>query len=433
VFTRFLGTQRKCEEGFEIGGVLAEELASRYGTPLYVFDVADFRAKTKLFRESAGESNVSYASKANGAIGILRLALEEGLHVDVASLGELEAALIAGYPPSKITVHGNNKSHEELARAAGLRVSRIVLDNQEEIDKLAPMTPPADVMVRVAPGVDPETHLAIKTGHEDTKFGFSFGSGSALAAVREVLRLKQLRLVGLHCHVGSQLLDSDAHVASAHRLAELARMCDAEIPEVCMGGGLGIRYTAADMPISISEHVQVTRQAVESSFRSAGIDVPRVSFEPGRALVGEAGLTLYRVGSTKKVGLSNGMSRNYAVVDGGMADNPRPQLYAAKYTAMNASRLGQPHDTPFRISGRHCETDTLIDNSLLPAATNAGDLIAVQCTGAYNYAMSSNYNRYPRPAMVLVEEGRAIQIVRREKVEDLFACELLPQSVGGQS
>jgi diaminopimelate decarboxylase len=418
VHLRLLGSQRNIGGELFFGEASARDLAREFGTPLYVFDASDFRGKCREFLAAAPGSHISYASKANSSLAVLSLALEEGLDVDCASLGELEAALRVGFRPEQITLHGNNKSDEELRRAADIGLGRVVLDHLSEIGKLADLARGMRVMLRLAPGVDPETHEAISTGQEDTKFGFNIADGSAESAYREVMKRSSLRLIGYHCHVGSQLMNSHAHQAALHRVADFAVRMGSPVEEICAGGGLGVRYVAADQPESIATHCEAVRRGVEGAFRAAGTAVPRLGFEPGRALVGEAGTTLYKVGVRKQVG-----GRVYLSVDGGMADNPRPQLYGATYTAINASRMDEPHGAVFRVSGRHCETDTLISEAFLPSTTDEGDLIAIQTTGAYNFAMASNYNRYPRPAMVMVGDGTPYLAVERETLSDLFARE----------
>ncbi|MGI8922971.1 MAG: diaminopimelate decarboxylase [Fimbriimonadales bacterium] len=419
MFSRFLGSQCASSEGkLVFGDISARRLVEEYGTPLYVMDAADLRGKMREFKAAAPGCKVSYGSKAASALAILQVAREEGLDVDVASLGELEAALRAGFEPKQITFHGNNKTDAELEAGTRLGVGAVVLDHLSEIRRLAGLGTPQRVMIRLAPGVDPDTHKAISTGQEDSKFGFNIADGRAEDAVDEVLKHRCLRFIGYHVHVGSQLMTSESHVAAVRRAAAFAVAMNSktgEVDEICAGGGLGVRYLPSDEPELFAEHCRSVIAAVTDGF---GGRPPLISFEPGRALVAEAGTTLYRVGAMKKID-----SRTYISVDGGVADNPRPQLYGATYTAMNADRLEEPHDFPFRVSGRHCETDTLISEALLPASTGEGDVIAVQCTGAYNHAMASNYNRYPRPAMVIVGDGDTFEAVRRETVDDLFRTE----------
>jgi diaminopimelate decarboxylase len=415
VFERFL-----VGPSLEFGGVALEDLVAEFGTPLYLLDAAVVRARARAFRAAAGDAHIAYASKANSTLALLQIIEQEGLDVDTASIGEIEAALRAGFSGHQITLHGNAKTDMELHAAVQLGIRRIVIDAFDEIGRLALLAEASDkrvsVLVRVAPGVDPRTHLAIRTGQDDTKFGFNIGSGAALEAIKAVRAQKSLHLRGLHFHVGSQLMNSQAHVAAIRRVGEVAR--DAEgIEELVVGGGLGIRYTPDDDPQSVSAFVDSIFHAVGRAFKD---ERPRVGFEPGRWLVGEAGTTIYRVVVRKKVG-----RKTYIAVDGGMSDNPRPQLYGAVYSAFNAGRPGEEHGRTFKIAGRHCETDTLIEKAKLPESTDVGDLIAIPSTGAYNTCMASNYNRYPRPATAIVEGGKAFLAVQRESIDQIFVNERL--------
>ncbi len=415
MFERFL-----VGPSLEFGGVALEDLVAEFGTPLYLLDAAVVRARARALRSAGGEAHIAYASKANSTLALLQIIEQGGLDVDAASIGEIEAALRAGFGGHQITLHGNAKTDVELHAAVQLGIRRIVIDDFVEIGRLALLAEAADkrvsVLVRVAPGVDPKTHLAIRTGQDDTKFGFNIGNGSALQAIEAVRAQKSLHLRGLHFHVGSQLMNSQAHVAAIRRCGELARDADG-IEELVVGGGLGIRYTPDDNPQSVSAFVDSIFHAVKRAFKN---DQPKIGFEPGRWLVGEAGTTIYRVAVRKSVG-----RKTYVAVDGGMADNPRPQLYGAVYSAFNASKPGEDHDATFKIAGRHCETDTLIEKAKLPPSTDVGDLIAIPSTGAYNACMASNYNRYPRPATVIVEGGEAFLAVQRESIDQVFVNERL--------
>ncbi len=434
MFARFQGTQAADASGcLTIGGLPAEHLASTFGTPLYVIDGAEVRARCREFLAAVKPfgGRVAYAAKANPAIGVLNLVREEGCDADVAGEGELEAALRAGYPPERIHLHGNAKSDGELRRAVEVGIGAVVIDSLIEVTRLARACAEAgrdqQVMLRLAPGVDPVTHEAIRTGQEDSKFGLNISSGTALEAAEAIAAEPRLLLVGVHVHVGSQLMDADAIVDGARRAAEFAvsaREAFDEVKEVIAGGGFGISYVPGEAPCPIGESVHRVAAAVRGEFDRAALPMATLTFEPGRYLVGTGGVTLYRVMVRKSVPVQSAPGeRTYLSVDGGMADNPRPQMYGGRYTAMNASRLHEPHDSEFRVAGRHCETDTLIPEAMLPESTNAGDLLCVQGTGAYNFAMASNYNRYPRPAMVLVEDGEASLIVRRETLADIFRCE----------
>ncbi|MDQ2987227.1 MAG: diaminopimelate decarboxylase [Armatimonadota bacterium] len=418
MFERFL-----VGPSLEFGGVPLEDVAAEFGSPLYILDAAVVRARVRAYKAAAGDAHVAYASKANSTLALLQIILEEGLDVDVASLGELRAALLAGFSASQITFHGNAKSDMELHSAVHLGVRRVVVDHGGEIDRLALFAEAADkrvsVLVRVAPGVDPETHKSIRTGQDDSKFGFNIASGAAAVAIGQVRSRPSLHFRGLHFHVGSQLMNSQAQVAAVKRVATLEEEVG-DTEELVVGGGLGIRYTPDDDPQGIAYFVDSIFHAVEKSFPEGQ---PHLGFEPGRSIVGEAGTTIYRVVVRKQVG-----KMIYIAIDGGLADNPRPQLYDAKYTAFNASRPGEDHTLACKIVGHHCETDTLIESADLPEATEVGDLIAVPATGAYNSAMASNYNRYPRPATVIVEGGKAFLAVARESIDDMFMKERLQQN-----
>ena len=418
VFERFL-----VGPSLEFGGVALEDLVAAYGTPLYIIDAAVVRARAREFKKRAPGAHIAYASKANGALAVLKIALDEGLDVDVASLGEFEGAIRAGFDPYQITFHGNAKSDLELHRAVTSGARRIVIDNFDEIQRLRMFAEAAgkrvSVLVRVAPGVDPQTHRAIRTGQDDSKFGFNIVNGAALEAIKQVADSSMLHFRGVHFHVGSQLMNAQAHTAAVKRVASLAKVAP-HFEELVVGGGLGIRYTPEDEPQSIDYFVDAIYHAVGKEFLEYA---PTVGFEPGRWIVGEAGTTIYAVAARKAAG-----RHELIAVNGGLADNPRPQLYDATYVAFNASRPGEDHIHEFRIVGRHCETDTLIDTARLPGTTEVGDLIAVPSTGAYNFAMASNYNRYPRPALVTVEGGNAFLAVERESLDDLFKKEHLPNS-----
>jgi diaminopimelate decarboxylase len=416
MFERFL-----VGPSLEFGGVALEDLATTFGTPLYVVDSAVIRARIRQFRSYAGEAHIAYACKANSALAVLSIVREEGIDVDVASLGEFEAASRAGYEPFQMTVHGNAKSDLELHRAATSGVRRVVVDNFDEIQRLSMLASSAgrqvSILVRVAPGVDTQTHRAIRTGQDDSKFGFNIANGDAAAAIEQASGAPGLLLKGVHFHVGSQLMNAQAHTAAIKRVGALCRATK-PFEEIVVGGGLGIRYTPDDEPQEVGFFIDAIRHAIKREF---GDGPPSIGFEPGRWIVGEAGTTIYSVASRKMAG-----GKSIVAVNGGLADNPRPQLYGAKHVAFNGSRPGEEHNREFRIVGRHCENDTLIEAATLPESTEVGDLIAIPSTGAYNFAMASNYNRYPRPAMVTVEGGEAFLAVERESLDELFRTEKKP-------
>ncbi|MEM4408143.1 MAG: diaminopimelate decarboxylase [Candidatus Caldarchaeum sp.] len=431
---RCIGCQAASPEGkLLFGDIPAETLAERYGTPLYVIDEPLFREKIRAFKNAAcrahENSRIFYSVKANFALSVLSIAKSEGVGVDVCSEGELLAALRAGFTPPEIHLHGSYKRDTELRLAAELGVDAIVLDNLSEIDRLAElacsMGRPVRVMLRLAPGVDPDTHEAVQTGQEDSKFGISIAGNEAYRAVEEIRRKGCLQLVGLHCHVGSQLSDATAVVEGVKRVVQFALSIKGiwgDIEEINAGGGLGISYLPTERIEDFDTYCSRVAGAVLHLCKSEGCTPPRIGYEPGRALIGEAGTTLYRVGVRKDLALSNGVGeRRYLIVDGGLSDNPRPLFYGAKYTVLNASRLLEPHDTSFRVVGRHCETDLLIEDALLPLSTKDGDILAVQCTGAYNFSMASQYNLFPRPPMVLVGMGEPFLAVERQQEESFFA------------
>lgn len=430
-----LGTQRVNSAGhLEIGGVDVTRLAAEFGTPLYVMDEATIRRKAReylaAFRARYPKVEVSFAGKAFLCSGICKLIEQEGLRLDTASGGELFTALRAGFPADRISLHGNNKSVEELEMALEARVGHIVVDNFYEIDLLTELTKklpaPQAVLLRVAPGIDPHTHRRISTGQVDTKFGFDIASGGAMTAISRVREIPNLDLKGIHCHVGSQLLDTECHEASVgimvDLLAQVKQAFQVEFEELNIGGGLGIRYLSGHRPPSVEEFADAVTAVLCRKLDEAGLAYPTLLQEPGRYLVGEGGTTLYTVGSIKQI---PGV-RTYVSVDGGLSDNPRPALYEAKYEAIVANKADRPHERVVTVSGKHCETDLLFPDLAL-APVEPGDILAVQSTGAYNYVMASNYNRFRRPAVVLVNNGEADLLVRRETLDDLISRDVIPE------
>lgn len=438
-----LGTQRVNERGhLEIGGCDAVDLAREFGTPLYVMDEQAIRDACRSYRrafETRYPRNlIHFAGKAFLCTAMCRIALQEGLGLDVAAGGELYTAIVADFPMEKVNLHGNFKSAEELSMAVRYRVGHITLDNFEEIDILSEIlasrrrrgSERQGVLVRCAPGVDPETHRFMRTGQADTKFGFNIADGSALEAVRRVIANPRLHFRGIHFHVGSQLTDTEAHEGGIEAATELMAAIHRESGVRCeilnIGGGLGVRYRSNAPRLTVDQFAERVVAKLRASLSRHGLPEVCLAQEPGRAIVGEAGTTLYTVGPVKTVPISaDGATRTYASVDGGLSDNPRPQLYDAVYEAICASRALEPHTVPVTIAGKHCETDVLIWDAKVPPL-RPGDVLAVQTTGAYNFSMASNYNRLPRPAVVLVCNGKAELIVRRETLRDLVRRDILP-------
>lgn len=439
-----LGTQRVNEAGhLEIGGCDTVNLADRFGTPLYVVDEVAIRDACRAYRHAFQSRypnvTVAYASKAFLVPAMARLIDEEGLDLDVASGGELHVGLAAGFPSRRVVFHGNNKSDDEIARALDERVGRIVIDNAWEavrVDEAARARRRVqEVWVRVAPGVDPHTHRRIRTGQQDTKFGFNIASGAALDAVTDIVRRPGLLFTGLHAHIGSNLRDMEAHLGAIEALLDLAVAIREEtglsVEELNVGGGLGIRYLPDDHVPSIEAFASRIVDALLEGLASRHLPLPHLHLEPGRSIVGEAGTTLYRVGATKIVPINEDPgTRAYVAIDGGLSDNPRPQLYDAVYHATLANRATEVPSGLFRVAGKHCETDTLIDAVALPDP-RPGDVLAVPSTGAYGHAMASNYNRLPRAAVVFVRDGHARLAARRETLDDLLRLDVLPDDPTG--
>ncbi|MBC8142007.1 MAG: diaminopimelate decarboxylase [Armatimonadetes bacterium] len=436
-----LGTQTVNDRGhLEIGGCDTAELAQTFGTPLYVVDEQTVRDNCRRYVRAfadayPGESKVTYAGKAFLIQAMARLVDEEGLGLDVASAGELHTALTAGFPAERILMHGNNKSDAEIAMGLDAGIGRFVVDNFFELRRLSAMAQARGkrqpILIRVTPGIDPKTHRRIRTGQEDTKFGINISEGSALAAVTEALRdLPGVELTGIHCHIGSQLLDPHTHEQAIEImvafLAEIRATTGYTVADLDIGGGLGVRYLESQTPPTYEEFAAILVPKLLTELRKHDLPLPRLWQEPGRTLVAEAGTTLYTIGHTKRVLLPEAPGeRFYVSVDGGMSDNPRPQLYDAVYSAMVANRAGQAKDKVFTVAGKHCETDILIWDIAL-GDTDAGDILAVQTTGAYNQAMASNYNRFTRPAVVFVRNGAADVVVERETLDDVIRQDRLP-------
>jgi diaminopimelate decarboxylase len=419
------------EGRLQVGGCTLSDLARTYGTPLYVLDEATLRASCRAYREALqrhypGPSLALYASKANSSLAITALVAEEGLGLDAVSAGELLTALRGGMPAERIVLHGNNKSAEELALAAAHGIT-VVLDNWRDIELLSQLAPgldaPVRLMLRFTPGIECHTHEYIRTGHLDSKFGFD--PDQLEQVLRQLAGCSWGRLTGLHAHIGSQIFEIQPHRDLAGVMADalaLARSLGHPCTDLNVGGGLGIRYVQSDDPPSIQEWVSVVAGAVAEACRQRHLTLPRLLCEPGRSLVATAGVTLYAIGSRKQIpGI-----RTYLSVDGGMSDNPRPITYQSQYTALLADRPGADASESVTVAGKHCESgDVLLKDVALPPATS-GDILAVLATGAYNASMGSNYNRIPRPAAVLVHDGQADLVQRREQPEELLRYDVLP-------
>ena len=403
-----------------VGGIDLLELVEQFGTPLFVYDEDHLRQACREAVAAWGDG-VAYATKAFLCRAMARLAHEEGMHLDVASGGELHVVLSAGVPPERLILHGNNKSAEELATALEQAVGRIVVDSFDEIARLGellesfPLGPDRPdrpkVLVRVTPGVEAHTHEFVRTGQEDSKFGFSVSSGAAAEAVAALELMPSVELRGIHAHIGSQVFEASSFEQAAAVLG--AFFAPLELPELVVGGGLGVPYVNGESAPSQADWVEATLGACAR----AGVDpATRVSAEPGRSIVATAGITLYTVGTVKHLpGI-----RTYVSVDGGMSDNPRPVLYGSGYEAFLPRAVGSPRPRPVRVVGKHCESgDLVVPDAYVPENLEVGDILATPVTGAYGYAMASNYNKVPRPAVVFVSDGTARVVVRRETFDDL--------------
>jgi len=419
-----------------VGEVSVSELAKKFGTPLYVFDEADVRKRAKdyvaAFTVSDIETSVHYAGKAFLTTKVAQWVNQEGLGIDVASAGELEVAIRAGIAPNQIVMHGNNKSVQDLARAVEVGVGRVVIDSLIEIERLNAVAANAgivqQVLLRLTVGVEAHTHEAISTAHEDQKFGLSVASGMAMAAVDNVLECDALSLAGLHSHIGSQIFDATGFELATHRVVDFAKQVKdrhgISVSELDVGGGMGIAYVEGDDPLDVDTMAKSILDIVRTECARVNISVPKISVEPGRAIIGNPGITLYEVGTVKPVELDSGITRNYISVDGGMSDNIRTALYDAEYTAVIANRVSSAKLVPSRIVGKHCESgDIVVRDIELPADIRPGDLIAVAATGAYCRSMASNYNHIPRPAAVSVLAGSSQVLLHRETIEDLLALD----------
>ena len=409
-------TARVRDDGsLEIGGVGLPEIAAEFGTPAFVYDEAHLRARCREAIAAFGAGNVVYAAKAFLCGAMARLAHEEGLMFDVASGGELYAVLRAGVPADRCVLHGNNKSLGELRQAITAGVRNINVDCFEELERISSLgLPPVRVHLRVTPGIHAHTHEFIATGQDDSKFGFNLANGDAARAIGRARETRGVELVGLHCHIGSNVFSAESFGRAAESMSRVAK--DFGLPELTLGGGLGVAYVAGEAAPSIADWGKVVLDAVAST----GLDA-EVHVEPGRSIVAAAAVTVYEVGVVKHIpGI-----RTYVAVDGGMSDNPRPVLYGSGYEAFDPRRVADDRNGRARIVGKHCESgDVLVFDAEVPADIATGDLLATPVTGAYGRSMASNYNLLPRPPVVFVADGRARLVVRRETYEDLVRCEV---------
>ncbi|HEX5534051.1 MAG TPA: diaminopimelate decarboxylase [Actinomycetales bacterium] len=435
------GVQRAENGALSVAGLDVRALAEEFGTPAYVLDENDFRTRAKsfarafdeAFADACGGADVYYAGKAFLCTQVAKWVAEEGLRLDTCTGTELAVALRAGVPPECIGLHGNNKSDAEHARALDAGIGRIVVDSLEEIDRLAVAAETrglrAPVLLRITVGVEAHTHSYIATAHEDKKFGISLSNGDAERAVAMVLDRPSLDLRGLHSHIGSQIFDVSGFEIAARRVlalhAKVVRDHGVALPELDLGGGFGIAYTTQHDPMTPEQLAQGMAGIVTKECADLGIEVPRISVEPGRAIAGPSTFTLYRAGTTKDVQLDGGGVRRYVAVDGGMSDNIRTALYDASYSCTLASRRSDARPVLSRVVGKHCESgDIVVMDEFLPRDVAAGDLIAVPGTGAYCRSLASNYNHVPRPPVVAVRDGEARVIVRRETEDDLLALDV---------
>ena len=415
-----------------VAGLKLTDLAEQVGTPAYVLDEEDFRQRARAWRDAFDGWTVYYAGKSFLCGTIARWVAQEGLSLDVCSLGELTVALRSGMPAARIGMHGNNKSEAELRLGLEAGVGRIIVDSADEIGRLerlcAELDTTAQVLIRVTTGVEAHTHEYIATAHEDQKFGFSIQGGQALVAMVRCYHSPRLDPLGIHSHIGSQIFDTNGFEVAARRTLKLfsqfREATGVSLAELDLGGGFGIAYTKEDDPATPEQLAAGLREIVDHEVRGFGLDLPAISIEPGRAIVGPAGLALYRVGTVKVVEVGGGMSRRYVSVDGGMSDNIRPALYAAEYSASLASRVSDAEPVVSRVVGVHCEGgDILVRDEFLPADVRPGDLLAVPASGAYSRSMASNYNHTPRPPVVSVKDGQVTTLVRRETLDDLLALD----------
>jgi diaminopimelate decarboxylase len=406
------------EPAVSVGGVRLAEIAEHFGTPAYVLDEEHVRVRCREYAKVMAPHEVAYASKAFWCRAMARWIAEEDLSLDVCSEGELVVASAAGFPAGRILLHGNGKTPQELSAALDYGVGRIVIDSASEARQLAELARLAgrrqQVLVRVTPGVDAHVHRAVTTGTEDQKFGLSIASGEADEVARSILREPFLELAGAHCHIGSQISDLGVFETAARRMVAFVAGLGG-LPELNLGGGHAVPYRPGDQGLDVVAFAERIIGAVERECAAHAMAMPRLTVEPGRAIVASAGVTLYRVLAVKRG------ARTFVVVDGGMSDNPRPALYGSRYHVERVGASGAAHPEPMIVVGRHCEAgDVLIPDARLPADIGPGDLLAVPVTGAYHHAMASNYNHFARPPVIAVRDGRARPVIRRETEEDML-------------
>lgn len=417
----------------QMGGCDLVEVAEQFGTPSYVFDEEVIRNNCRAYKKSideyyGGNGLPLYASKAFSCKYAYKIAAEEGMGVDVVSGGEFYTALAAGFPANKIYFHGNNKTEEEIRFALSEGVGRIVADNYDELERLSRIAgelgKTAEILIRIKPGVDAHTHDFVKTGHIDCKFGVALENGEADEMVANISKYENVKLVGFHCHIGSQIFDLEPfeHTAEImmNFIGDMRDKYGCEVSELNLGGGFGIKYTEEDTPIDYGEYMRAVSKVVKRVADERGLPLPFILVEPGRSVVANAGLTLYRVGNIKEIK----DVRTFVSIDGGMGDNPRYILYGAEYTPVAVQNPEAPAENIVTIAGKCCESGDLIGENMKLPEIKVGDIIAIQATGAYNYSMASNYNRIPRPPVVMVKDGEAKVVVRRETYEDLINCDL---------
>jgi diaminopimelate decarboxylase len=433
-------TATRREGVVRIGDCSVKAIAAKYGTPIFVLDELDLLERATYWRDQLqgvfGEKShqVYFAAKSFISVEVAKLIAEIGIGIDVCTGGELAVARAANFPGERIEMHGNNKSEAEIASAIDYRVATIVVDSLQEITRIARIAHEKGrvqgVMIRLNPGVEAHTHEFIKTAHEDVKFGFSIASGAAWDAIMEISKHETLKLVGVHTHIGSQIFSDEAFRETAVRLlgflARYKAEFGVELPELNIGGGVGIAYTDADQPISAAQLLTSLKTVIASECSKLGLNFPQISVEPGRAIIGPSMVTIYRVGTTKEVRLEDGKTRLYVSVDGGMSDNIRPALYSANYSIALANRESTTQLRDCRIVGKHCESgDIIIDSVELASDIAPGDLLVVPATGAYGRSMASNYNHQPRPGVISVANGAARTILRTETERDLLALDVV--------